>query len=135
MRVTPVIVTLVRGERHAVTIEQKGYTPYQVRLEPTLSPFIFGNIVFGGLIGLGVDAITGGMYEYRIGQIHAFFPTAVQEQPSTATRSVTEATTPPVVAGGSTRIVRECDPYFRHPVGVRVATETPPLRVEPYAAQ
>lgn len=133
--VTPVIVTLARGERHTVTIEQKGYNPYQIRLEPTLSPFIFGNIVFGGLIGLGLDAIMGGIYEYRIGQIHAFFPVALQEQPSTAPLPVSEPMATAVVTDASARIMRECDPYARHPASVRVATETPQIRVGSHATQ
>lgn len=30
------------------------------------NPWIFGNIVIGGLIGFGVDALTGGMYEAKM---------------------------------------------------------------------
>jgi hypothetical protein len=32
---------------------------------------VWGNIVFGGLIGLGVDAITGGLYDLSPEQVNA----------------------------------------------------------------
>lgn len=114
--VTPVIVTLPRGETHIITVEQKGYGPYQISLVPMVSPMVWGNLLFGGLIGLGIDAALGGMYEYRPGQIHAFFPVPLQEQASLARLSGSEitdkqATRSPVLKA------TECDPYVKHPLG------------------
>ena len=41
-----------------------GYEPYELILFRHTSGWIWGNIIFGGLIGLVVDAITGKMYKF-----------------------------------------------------------------------
>src|SRR5690606_24180125 len=60
---TPVTATLSRKDHHRVTIELDGFMPYDIQLTRKVDGWIVGNIVFGGLIGLAVDAITGGMYK------------------------------------------------------------------------
>lgn len=68
---TPTIVKMARKEKHTVRIELKGYQPYEMTLTPHLSGWVFGNIVFGGFIGLAVDAISGGLYQLTPDQIQA----------------------------------------------------------------
>ena len=66
---SPTVIELKRNENHAVRIELKGYLPYEVTLTHEVSGWVFGNIVFGGVIGLAVDAITGGLYELTPDQL------------------------------------------------------------------
>lgn len=68
---SPAIVKMSRKDSHIVRIELEGYKPYEVTLTPELSGWVFGNIVFGGFLGLAVDAITGGLYQLTPTQIQA----------------------------------------------------------------
>jgi hypothetical protein len=49
----------------------EGYQPFEIITTRKTSGWVWGNIVFGGLIGLAVDAITGALYDVRPGQIAA----------------------------------------------------------------
>src|SRR5256885_14019069 len=60
---TPVVAHLTRKDNHIVRLELPGYKPYEATLTRGVSGWVWGNIVFGGLIGLAVDAISGGMYK------------------------------------------------------------------------
>lgn len=68
---TPVIVEMSRKDNHIVRIELDGYQPYEATFSRQLSGWVFGNIVFGGVIGLAVDAISGGLYMLTPDQIQA----------------------------------------------------------------
>ncbi|MDR8394547.1 PEGA domain-containing protein [Aliifodinibius sp. S!AR15-10] len=70
---TPVNIKLERKKSHTVSLELAGYQPYETTLTKSVSGWVWGNIVFGGLIGLGVDAITGGLYKLSPKQINAEF--------------------------------------------------------------
>ena len=59
---TPLVAKLSRGDNHIVRIELDGYAPFEATLTKKVSGWVWGNIVFGGLIGLAVDAMTGGLY-------------------------------------------------------------------------
>lgn len=59
---TPTQVQLKRKNSHLITFEKEGYESETVKLEPVLSAVVAGNIVAGGFIGWGVDAITGSQY-------------------------------------------------------------------------
>jgi len=66
---TPMIIDLKRKDSHMVKIELDGYQPYETNLTRNTSGWVWGNIVFGGLIGLVVDASAGGMYKLTPEQI------------------------------------------------------------------
>jgi len=68
--VTPATVDLKAGssyfdrEEYDVTVSAAGMGPKTRHLRADLDPWFFGNILFGGLIGiLIVDPLTGAMYE------------------------------------------------------------------------
>jgi len=69
--ITPITVELSRKDHHMVQINLDGFLPYETKLTRKVDGWIAGNIVFGGLIGLAVDAITGGMYKLTPDQIQA----------------------------------------------------------------
>ncbi|MBU4305276.1 MAG: PEGA domain-containing protein [Candidatus Omnitrophica bacterium] len=60
---TPIILDLKRKDNHIVTIEMPGYMPYEATFTKSVSGWVWGNIVFGGLIGLVVDFAAGGIYK------------------------------------------------------------------------
>ena len=68
---TPMIVDLNRKDNHLVEISLDGYQPYETTITRSASGWLFGNIIFGGLIGLVVDAASGGMYKLSNDQIDA----------------------------------------------------------------
>jgi hypothetical protein len=70
---TPVNIKLKRTDAHTIRLELEGYQPYETTLTKSVSGWVWGNIVFGGLIGLGVDAVTGGLYKLSPEQLNAEF--------------------------------------------------------------
>lgn len=67
---TPVVAKLRRKDKHIVRIELEGYSPFEATLARRTSGWVWGNIVFGGLIGLAVDASTGAMYKLTPAEIN-----------------------------------------------------------------
>lgn len=65
---TPAILSLKRGgaystAKYRVVIEKEGYQPAEVTVKSTINGWYFGNLIFGGLIGmLIVDPATGAMW-------------------------------------------------------------------------
>ena len=48
-----------------------GYEPYKTKLTKQFNAWYIGNIVFGGIIGLVVDPITGAIYRLTPNEINA----------------------------------------------------------------
>jgi uncharacterized protein YceK len=69
--VTPLVLDLERKGPHTLSIESDGYEPFQMSLTRSVSGWVWGNIVFGGVIGLAVDAATGGLYKLSPEQVSA----------------------------------------------------------------
>ena len=68
---TPLSILLSRKAEQIIKIELEGYSPYEIILIKKVDAWIAGNIIFGGLIGLAVDAISGAMYKLSPEQIQA----------------------------------------------------------------
>jgi len=68
---TPVTVELRRKDKHIIKITMDGYQPFELSTSRSTSGWVWGNIVFGGLIGLVVDASTGGMYKIKPEEVQA----------------------------------------------------------------
>lgn len=60
---TPVVAKLSRKDNHIVRLEMDGYAPAEMTLTRGVSGWVWGNVVFGGLVGLAVDAVSGGLYK------------------------------------------------------------------------
>jgi hypothetical protein len=71
MGVTPVSLSLSRKDHHDVRLTLPGYQPYEIKLTRGLSGWTFGNIIFGGVPGVVIDAITGGLYKLSPDQVEA----------------------------------------------------------------
>lgn len=62
---TPGFVTVHRAYGAlAVSCHKSGYAPALQSVNSKTKPMAFGNIVFGGIIGSGVDAGDGAAYDY-----------------------------------------------------------------------
>lgn len=68
--VTPVTVRLARKRVHTIVIALEGYQPFAITTIRHTSGWVWGNVVFGGLIGLAVDAIGGGLYAISPEQVN-----------------------------------------------------------------
>jgi hypothetical protein len=68
---TPYETKLERKREYEVKIQLDGYKTYETKLTKKFNVWYFGNIVFGGLIGLIIDPITGAIYNLTPDQINA----------------------------------------------------------------
>ena len=63
---TPMTINMKRKKKeHFIKLQLEGYETYQTDLIRVVDGWIFGNILFGGLIGLAIDAGSGGMYHLK----------------------------------------------------------------------
>ncbi len=74
---SPAVVPLDRstgyfsGQEYRIVIEKPGYKPTEVHVRATVNGWYFGNILFGGLIGMViVDPLTGAMFTLSPDQIN-----------------------------------------------------------------
>jgi hypothetical protein len=58
----PVEVLLERKSTHIVDLSAGGYEPTRLAVNSRFNPWVIGNVVFGGLIGVVVDLATGATY-------------------------------------------------------------------------
>lgn len=62
---TPGSVTVNRSYQDLVIeCQKKGYQSGASKVKSTTKPMAFGNVIFGGVIGAGVDAASGAAYDY-----------------------------------------------------------------------
>jgi len=106
VQTTPAIVNLARssgyfrGEDYRLIFEAPGYSPYETRITSQIDGWYFGNVLFGGLIGmLIVDPLTGDMYTLSPREINcslapATIPAAPAETKAVETNSPAELKTP-----------------------------------------
>lgn len=69
--VTPVDVSLKRNENHTVKIALQGYQPFEMVLTHSVSGWVWVRLLCGDILGLAVDAITGGLYKLNPAQAMA----------------------------------------------------------------
>lgn len=85
---TPMIANLVRKRRHEIVIKKAGYPTVTRATTRGFNWWYVGNIIFGGIIGLIVDPITGAMYKIKPEEIHvdlnSLESSAVSEEKKTA---------------------------------------------------
>ncbi len=62
---TPVQKKLKRNQEYQLVLKLDGYKTYETKLQRKFNAWYVGNIVFGGVIGLIVDPITGAIYQLK----------------------------------------------------------------------
>jgi hypothetical protein len=85
---TPVIAKLTRKANHIVRIDLPGYQPFDLTLTHSVSGWVWGNVAVGGLIGLAVDAISGGMYKLSPEQLSASLATTTHASVSKTSHGI-----------------------------------------------
>lgn len=90
---TPTTIKFERKRDHVLTISMDGYAPEQVTLMRTMSGAVAGNILAGGLIGWGVDAMTGAQYKLLPSAVSVTLRPASVDN-ATTLRSVSNAMSP-----------------------------------------
>jgi len=68
---TPVVAKLKRKDKHTIAVTLDGYQPFELTTTRGTSGWVWGNILFGGLIGLAVAFSTGGAYKIKPEQVSA----------------------------------------------------------------
>jgi len=89
---TPLSVRLTRKDEHLVRIEHPGYKPYQRKITSGFNEWILGNIFIGGLIGIGVDLLSGANPALDTNNISA----KMMKDPNTVLVAVPPATASPL---------------------------------------
>lgn len=96
---TPTVVTLDRGgfyhwDWYRVDFEMPGYKSHEAQIRPMLDPWYFGNIIFGGALGiLIVDPATGDMWTIHPRKLSCdlvpIAQSSISEQPESAEQTET----------------------------------------------
>lgn len=61
---TPGVVTLdTTRSMYVLRFEKEGYEPVEFKVKRTLSGWLFGNIIFGGIIGIVIDFASNSAYK------------------------------------------------------------------------
>ncbi|MFC1510041.1 PEGA domain-containing protein [Candidatus Omnitrophota bacterium] len=60
-----------RQGAYVVTVEKDGYESVEVKLKKGVNGWVFGNIVFGGIIGLVIDISTGSASKFTPDEVDA----------------------------------------------------------------
>lgn len=69
---TPGVLSLNRKEvGYILTFEKQGYKPVEIGLTRTSDGWVWGNILFGGIIGLVIDFTSGSAYKLTPEEVHA----------------------------------------------------------------
>ncbi len=68
---TPLIWPLERKNEHYIRIDLDGYESFEIALNQRISGWVWGNLLPGAVIGIGLDAVTGGLYNLSPNQRRA----------------------------------------------------------------
>lgn len=63
--VTPLIVSVKRGQEGVLSVQAPGYQPFQAPITKKINGIFFANILIGGTFGSTTDYTTGAMYAYE----------------------------------------------------------------------
>jgi hypothetical protein len=57
---SPAKITMKRKDDHIVEVTKEGFEKENINIKSVISGVVAGNLLLGGLIGIGVDALSGG---------------------------------------------------------------------------
>jgi hypothetical protein len=80
--VSPVQVPLARADHHTVRLSAPGYEPATVAVRRKLNPWLIGNLVVGGPVGLVVDVVSDACHRLSPNQIEVTLTPAGSPPPS-----------------------------------------------------
>ncbi len=130
--ITPGKFNLIRNEEHTLMAECPGYDSQQLKLHNKAQGWVWGNILFGGGIGLVVDCVSGASDELIPKEIHFSFvspqlttreavkaekqPTKVAETKPVSESYAKETNSEPNVPVTKSMTVIKCE-YCEHEIG------------------
>lgn len=79
---TPVSVEAKRKTDHLITIEMPGYQVESIAVTRNVGGAVYGNILAGGLVGWGVDAMSGAQYNLSPATISVKLKSASTSEPT-----------------------------------------------------
>lgn len=80
--VTPCNVALARTCDHLLTLRMDGYEEKELELHRTASPWVYGNIFLGGLVGIFADTNNGAQFQFLDTKVHVELKCKAASQPS-----------------------------------------------------
>ena len=61
---TPTAVRIPRWAKHVrIRVDKEGYHPQQLTITRSINGWLFGNLLIGGVIGIGIDFMSGAAYK------------------------------------------------------------------------
>lgn len=99
---TPAALALDRRDEHQVQLTAAGYETANVTLRSRLNPWVFGNLVLGGPLGLIIDVISDATYRLTPSELEVDLRGIAAPVPplSTSVPSVgPSASSPPAIPG------------------------------------
>lgn len=72
--VTPCTLDLKRKNQYKATLIKSGFEPVELLIDKSSDGWIWGNILFGGIIGLVIDFSNGAAYKLSPTELHATLP-------------------------------------------------------------
>lgn len=98
---TPATIELKRKDRfiwparYTASFEKPGYEPRTVAINPTINPWIVGNVLAGGVIGLAIDNATGAAWTPKVASLEPNLePIYTAQQPAAPHSASSEVVQP-----------------------------------------
>ncbi len=73
--VTPTVISVNRADNCSLEIQKDGYQTISLDKNKVVAGWVFGNLLLGGVIGLGVDLITHNQGKYSEEPVFVTLPT------------------------------------------------------------
>jgi hypothetical protein len=89
---TPMVANLLRKKRHSIHMAKTGYVDVSYATTRGFNWWYIGNLVFGGIIGLLVDPISGSIFSVEPEEINASLPPLEEEKTPDSESSASSAT-------------------------------------------
>lgn len=81
---TPMVLTVNRKDECVIEIKKDGYHAIRIDRDKELNGWFFGNLLIGGVIGLGIDLITSNQGKYDTAPVYAPLSPANDKGPKPA---------------------------------------------------
>lgn len=75
--ITPATVILKNNRAYDIIFKKDGYEDAYFSLQKEMSGWIWGNVVLGGIIGMGIDMMSGGAYKIKPTEINVDLASAL----------------------------------------------------------
>lgn len=128
---TPVTINAKRqGSSQSLRFNKEGFKDVEIQLISTVNPWIFGNIITGGLLGSTTDGLSGAAFKYEPGNYMVTLPPSNDAPVSDATTLIDKQKLVNFIVAGYSSLLKELHSQSGQYVGSLLAlAETPEERV------